>query len=36
MTGFVRDLLGIGNQAVDSIDELFAEPSTSGTDIRLC
>jgi len=30
MTGFVRDLLGIGNQAVDSIDELFAEPSTSG------
>lgn len=30
MTGFVRDLLGIGNQAVDSIDQLFDEPSTSG------
>ena len=30
MTGFVRDLLGIGNQAVDSIDELFDSPSASG------
>lgn len=30
MTGFVRDLLGIGNQAVDSIDELFDNPSASG------
>jgi len=30
MTEFVRDLLGIGNQAVDSIDELFDSPSASG------
>ena len=30
MTGFVRDLLGIGNQAVDSIDTLFDNPSASG------
>lgn len=30
MTGFVRDLLGIGNQAVDSVDELFDNPSASG------
>jgi len=30
MTGFVRDLLGIGNQAVESIDTLFDEPSASG------
>lgn len=33
MTGFVRDLLGIGNQAVDSIDELFRTKYV-GTDIR--
>jgi len=30
MTGFVRDLLGIGDQAVDSIDNLFDSPSASG------
>jgi len=30
MTRFVRDLLGIGNQAVDSIDQLFDSPSASG------
>jgi len=30
MTGFVRDLLGIGDQAVDSVDSLFDNPSASG------
>ena len=30
MTDFVRDLLGISDQAVDSIDELFDSPSASG------
>jgi len=35
MTGFVRDLLGIGNQAVDSIDDLFDTPSRSGLTVGL-
>ena len=30
MTDFVRDLLGISDRAVDSIDELFDSPSASG------
>ncbi len=35
MTGFVRDLLGINDRAVDSIDELFDNPSTSGLTLSL-
>lgn len=30
LTGFVRDLLGIGSQAVDSVDQLFDNPSFGG------
>ena len=35
MTTFVRDLLGINDQAVDSIDELFDNPSASGITVGL-
>lgn len=35
MTDFVRDLLGINDRAVDSIDDLFDSPSASGLTIGL-
>jgi len=35
MTSFVRDLLGISDRAVDSIDQLFDRPSASGLTVGL-